>query len=380
MRPVGGQRYDGPVRTATPDAGNASATTLDRARARLTSRRAVGAGVEALGRVGRVALFGGGGLALLVRTMDPGGSRPWWTLAAALGVAAASALWASHRAKPDPQLAAVWLDVHGGASGQVVTESELGASPWSERAAQRLELALTKLPRTPWAPMLRALSLAAVFALAALWVPLPLRSAGPAPFVADRALERVEEKLAALESALELEPELAEEFRERLERVEQSAQDERFDTTFEALDRLEERLDEQAARALDAASRADEALSQAASDAHLDHAQEALEAALSQMRDAGLATRPNAPTQVPSSESLEQLPTGLQLSSAELAKLSNELRAGLGARLAKLDAARMIDASKLRELLDAQLRDAGELGEFDPDHVCDENCRKPGGT
>lgn len=357
-----------------------AASELTRACSQLRRASALSAAAAAFGRHGRVALFVGGALALLVRTLDGDTTSVWWLPASALGCAVASALWIGRTARPAAGTAAVWLDVHGGASGEVVTESELGASAWSAHAARHIELALTKLPSAPWNSMARSLSLAALFALAALWVPLPARPAGPAPFVAGRGLERVEEKFAALDEALELDPLIAEEFRERLERVEQSAKDERFDTTFEALDRLEERLDEQAARALDAAQRADEALSQAASDPHLDHAQEALESALEQMREAGLAKGLNAQTEQSLGASLESLPPGVQLSSAQLAKLSSELRGSLGARFAKLDAARMIDPSKLRELLDAQLGDGGQYGALDPDHECDENCRKPGGT
>jgi tetratricopeptide (TPR) repeat protein len=259
----------------------------------------------------------------------------------------------------------------------VVTEAELGASAWSGQAQERIENALAQLPRIDGLALARSLGLGALFAAAALFVPLPEASRSGAPPVApERTLERLEEKLAALEDALALDPELSQELHERLERVEESAREERFDSTFEALDRLEERLDDSAARALEAAQQAQENLAAAASDAHLDHAQEALESALEQLRESGLTKGLSESTKSELGEQLDSLPPGLQLSSQELAALSRELNQSLAKQLGKLGAARLIDPSKLRELLDAQL---GE-GELDPDHECDEDCKKPGGT
>jgi hypothetical protein len=76
------------------------------------------------------------------------------------------------------------------------------------------------------------------------------------------------------------------------------------------------------------------------------------------------------------------LPQGVQLSSAELAALSQELRGVLDERLAKLAAGRLLDPSKLRELKLGEGVGLGDLSDFeyDPDHVCDEDCKKPGGT
>jgi hypothetical protein len=144
------------------------------------------------------------------------------------------------------------------------------------------------------------------------------------------------------------------------------------------LDRLEERLEGEAARALDAAASASEQLAQAAGDPHLDHAQEALGQALETLRKHGLDERAKSSeldAQPP--QPLTELPQGVQLDSAQLAKLAREVDARLIERLSKLDAARLIDARRLSELIDARL---AREGEFDPDHVCDESCKKPGGT
>jgi tetratricopeptide (TPR) repeat protein len=373
-------RYDG--RTVTPSLAPNPSPDFRRALKQVVRRRVLGSSVRALGRHASLALFAAGAAVLVLRTLDPHAAAPWGWIAAAPLVGALSAFAAGRRSRPTSEAAAAWLDVHGGASGEVVTEAELGASDWSRHAAQRIERALAALPRAPWTAALRKALPAAAFALAALWVPLPELPVGPPPFVAGHALERVEEKLEALDEQLELEPELAEELRERLERVQEAAEEQRYDATFEALDRLEERLDSEAQEALEAAERAADELAAAATDPHLDHAQEALEAALKEMRDAGLTKGLSEEARAALGERLE-LPPGLQLSSQELAKLARELSGAMGAKLAKLDAARAIDPARLAKLMQARLDELGELGEageFDPDHVCDEKCKQPGGT
>lgn len=366
----------------TPSLAPNPSPSFRRALERVARARWIHAAVSALGKHASVALFVAGAAVLVLRTLDPHAPLPWALVLAAPFVGALTALGFSRSARPSREAAAAWLDVHGGASGEVVTEAELGASDWSRNAAARVERAVAALPRAPWSRALRHSLGGLVFALASSWVPLPELPVGPPPFVADRALERVEEKLDALEDALDLEPELAEELRERLERVQEAAADERYDATFEALDRLEERLDSEAQEALAAAERAAEELAAAANDPHLDHAQEALEAALKELRDAGLAKGLSEAAKQPLGEGLE-LPQGLQLSSKELAKLARELSGAMGKNLAKLDAARTIDPARLAKLAQARLGELGELGEageFDPDHECDEKCKQPGGT
>lgn len=329
---------------------------------------------------GPAALIAGGvaGAALLVvRSFEPQAPLAWPLPALGLGLAAASAALAGWRARPDDAHAAAWLDVHGGASGEVLTEAELGGSAWSPRAAQRIDAALAQLPRAPWRPALARLAASCAFVLAAALIPVPPLERGPAPLVTEHALERVEEQLEVLSDSLALDPQLELELRERLERVSDNAASERFDSAFEALDRLEERLAEEAARALEAAEEASEELAQAASDPHLDHAQEALERALAKLGEGGLGKRDGGPKDPSQSSELDSLPPGVQLDSAQLAKLARELDAKTLERLGKLASARMIDARRLSELLDAR---PGEAGELDPDHVCDENCKKPGGT
>ncbi len=350
---------------------------LERARRRLRARRALARGVEHLGHA--LLVVGGlvGVLVLVLRSLDPHAPLPWAPLALALGASLCSAALAGWRARHDDAQATAWLDVQGGASGEVLTEAEYGHSDWSPRAAQRLTAALEQLPRARWRPAFARLAAAAAFVLAALWIPVPQRARGLQPAVAQHALERVEEQLEVLRDSLELDPQLERELRERLERVAESAASERFDSAFEALDRLAERLADEAARALDAAQSASDRLAQAASDPHLDHAQEALEQALAKLKEGGLQKSSAAATKSALGEAFESLPPGVQLDSAQLAKLARELDAKTLERLGKLASARMIDSKRLSELLDAQ---PGEAGELDPDHECDEGCKKPGGT
>ncbi len=370
-------RYHDQVDSASARAPTAVSPPLERARERLRVRRALASGVEHFGRAALLSSAVAGTLVLTSRSFEPHATAPWVPFALALGVSALSAGFSAWRARPTDAQAAAWLDVNGGASGEVLTEAELGSSVWSPRAAERIELALARLPRAPWRRALARTCAGGAFLLAALWIPTPRIDGGPGPTVTQHALERVEEQLAVLTESLELEPELEQELRERLERVSESAENERFDSAFEALDRLEDRLADEAARALDAAESASSQLALAASDPHLDHAQEALEAALAKLDEGGFEQSNVAATKAALGADVESLPSGLQLDSAQLAKLSRQLDAKTLERLGKLASARLIDAKRLSELLDAR---PGEAGELDPDHVCDENCKKPGGT
>lgn len=328
-----------------------------------------------------MALFAAAVIVLIVRVAAWPDGPSWALFAAAALVAAASATVVAGRARPSLDAAATWIDVRTGASGAVVTEAELGATEWSDDADRRIPLALEQLPRDPWLASLSALAPALLFAFAAAWLPMPERLVGPPPAVAHRAIERLEEKLAALEETLDLSPELVEELHARLDRIQESADDGRIESTFEAVDRLGERLDLEAERALDAASRAAESLGEAASDPHLDHAREAFENALASLKDAGLDK--GLPTDSARIDaSLAELPEGASLSSTQLASASSALSKSLQEKLGRLGEARLIDASKLAQLKDlapVELRDLAELAEVDLDHECDSECDKPGG-
>jgi len=335
--------------------------------------------VEGLGRQGTIALLGAGCAALLGRVLLSWGQREALAVAALAGIVLVTALLRARRLLPRVERASAWLDVSAGATGRIVTESELGASAWSEAARHDLARSLAILPRIPWWRALRSLIPALGFLVAALLVPIPRMPIGPPPILAQAALAGLEQKLATLEETLDLAPETAEELAARLERVEAAADEGNPASAFEAIDRLDERLDLEAERALDAARRATPDLDRAAGDPALADAQSALEQALSSLGEAGLAKDlPDALQDALLPGSL-RLPPGTRLSSVELARLSSQLKGALGERLERLAGGRLLNPANLRELkLGAP--GGGGLGEFDPDHVCDEECLKPGGT
>jgi hypothetical protein len=350
--------------------------------AALRRRRLVQHWLELAGRQAQIALFAAGVAALFLRVFQRWESREAALLFALVGVAALTSLLIAWRRRPGVASAAAWLDVRGGARGQIVTETELGESAWSEEARAQLGTALGALPSAPWRRALRPALPAAAFAGLAVWVPIPRPEFGPPPIVTETALEELHEKLETLEETLDVPPEVAEEMEARLERIEDEAAGGQPTSTFEALDRLGERLDAEAERALESAQRASQDLASAASDPSLADAQAALEAALASMDQAGLGKDMPEAIQDSLQPGALSLPPGAELSSAELAALSKELKGVLDQRLAKLAAGRLIDPAKLRELKLGEGVGLGDFSdfEFDPDHVCDENCRKPGGT
>lgn len=336
--------------------------------------------LELVGVHAQVALFALGALVLYLRVFERSERNAAAAWLAWSGLALVSAAILARRRVPSRAYAAAWLDVRGGALGAVVTEDELGASAWSARAKEQLAAALADLPRPALGRALRPTVVPALFAALAVWVPIPAEVVGPPPVVATALIEDLEAKLETLEETLELPPEEAQELEARLERIQQEGESASPSSTFEAIDRLGQRLEDEAARALDAAQRAGEDLARAAGDPNLADAQEALESALAGMQEAGL-------TKELASQSLEglqpgtlSLPPGAQLSSKELAKLSQELKGALASSLGKLGNGRLLDPSKLR-LVEGQLAGLGEgFGELDPEHECDEDCKKPGGT
>jgi hypothetical protein len=323
---------------------------------------------------GAVLLYAGGAAALLARALGgwERGAAAW--VVAIVLAAPLSAWWLARRRAPSREAAAAWLDVRGGASGLVVTESELGSSSWSPAAEARLRGSLEALPRLDILDALRRLAPALAFAALALFVPIPRDEVGPPPAVADSALERVEEKLATLEETLELEPETAIEMEEQLERVAEESREGDAESTFEALDRLEERLEDAARDAETAALRAQHELAAATKDPSLADAQQALENALAEMAEGGLAKDLPADVQSELLPGSLALPEGMQLTSAELAKLAKSLQGALDSKLGRLAQGRLLDPKSLRKL--------GELPTLEgfESHECDESCLKPGGT
>ena len=312
--------------------------------------------------------------ALLVRGIgDWQRSEAAWLFVPVL--AAPIAAWVlARRSRPSEAAAAAWLDVHAGAAGYVVTENELGQSSWTPRTEEALAKALAALPRVDVTRAAKPVLAAIAFAALALWIDLPETVVGPPPAVSTAALERVEEQIETLEDALAVEPELAEELEERLEAAKADAEAGNPESTFEALDALEQRIDQAVEHAEQMAEQAARELQQAATDPNFAKAQEALKNALAKLDSGGLSKDLPQSVQDALPEGAQSL-EGLQLSSAELAKLASELRKGLDSRLGKLASGRLLDPSKL-----GKLPEKLDLADLDDDHECDEDCKKPGGT
>jgi len=326
-----------------------------------------------------LALFGLGALVLYLRAFERAerGVAGWLGWSA---LALVSAAWLARRRVPSAAWATAWLDVHGGATGAIVTEGELGDSPWSTRVGGGLARARAALPGPRLDSALKRLAPGALFAALAVWVPVPERIVGPPPVVATALIEELEAELEALEEELDLPPDEAEELETRLERIQAEAEDGQPASTFEAIDRLGQRLEDEAAQALEAAQQAAEDLATASGHPELATAQEALEAALATMQDAGLAKDLPPAAKAGLQPGTLSLPPGAQLSSRELAALSAELRKALEATTQGLAAGKLLDASRLRAF-EGRLAKLGEgFGEPDPAHECDEDCKKPGGT
>lgn len=322
-----------------------------------------------------VGLFVAGSLVLLCRIAfgwERTQASAWLALAA---LACVTAWLSARRAVPSADRAAAWLDVESGASGLVVTESELGETPWSQAARERIARAANaerpvRWPRSSWATLV-----ALAFAGGALWFEPERARVGPPAAVTEAALERVEEQLATLNETLALEPDLAAELEQRLERIEAEAEEGLPESTFEALDNFEQRLEQSASEALESAQRANDGLSAAMTEPALDEAQTGLEAALEAMRAAGLQQGLSEQLSAQLEAGTLTLPEGLKLDSAELAKLAQGLRGQLDGRLGNLAKAGLLSQKQLE-----RLGELASLDDFDFDHVCDEECFKPGGT
>lgn len=328
----------------------------------------------------QVTLVALGAVVLYLRALEHWDTRASAALLPWSAVALLSAAWLARRRQPSPAWAATWLDVHGGALGAVVTEDELGHSPWSSRAREQVSAALAHLPRPDLGRAGRALLLPTLFAGLAAWIPIPERPVGPPPIVATAQVEALAEKLVALEETLELPPEQRSELEKRLEQIRAEAEQGETASTFEAIDRLESELEDQAARALETARHSAEDLARAGGSPDLAEAQEALESALAGLEQAGLGKDLPPEVRTALAPGSLQLPEGVQLDSRELARLSQELRGVLDRNLGKLAAGKLIDAAQLRAARAAQARLGEAFGEPDPAHECDESCKQPGGT
>ena len=269
-----------------------------------------------------------------------------WSLLAISAAAAFGALRAV-RAGLTPERAALWIDLHAGATGEVVTAGELGASasPWRTRGVQRASRADAQYP----IPFERPLGLAAVgLVVLALSCLAPVRTKDSTARLAGLFEERIDEaraQLEALDEEIELEERDADSIEEALDRLEAEANDDAdLEATYEAIDRLEERMAERAEEAAEVAERAAAALAELAREPSSTEAmREASDALAETAREFSLP----APAL---DESLAELPKELQDALAEaLESMEGLADAGLA------DAADAKALSELPELSAEQL-------------------------
>lgn len=298
--------------------------------------------------------------------------------------------------------AALYLDLHSDASGQVVTAQEVtdeSAAAWRRDAVELAEAA-EDVPRAHWPVLLRALAASAALFIAAAFVPIRVGSVltndGIAAVFEER-LEEIEELLEVLDEEVALEEEDKSDLEESLERLEESIQnDPDLEATYEALDRLEAQLE----------TRAEEALAQA---------MEALESLAEAQRLSGDAmAQPESPTENATAEAssgiepseLLELPLSKlaefaagelsefavgDLSPSELAELAAAMELAMGAPLSALEQAGLLKPGAVKGSL-AKFKPAGDLPELTEEQLamlglcpdcgeepCDE-CAATGGT
>ena len=206
--------------------------------------------------------------------------------------------------------------------------------------------------------------------------PLPRDPFLPPRKIEEAAVERVAEKLATLEEQVTLEPELAAELETRLERLKEEVGNP--EQAFEAIDRMEERLGQEGERLSEQIQDARDSLSKASESAASDAeaAQKELEKTLGELAKAGLGKHLPEELQRELGGSSLELPPGVQLDPQKIEALSRELGAELARKLDRLGKAGLAKLGKLGK--------AGELAKLDDfkptGHVCDENCKKKGGT
>jgi len=343
--------------------------TLRPIAARLRRRFAAAAWLGECARHGALALVAAGLAALFVRRFCGWSAAQSALFLLSIGPAVATAWWFARRRFVSAATAAAWIDVELGADGRVVSAFELGLDAphdvhqWSARS--RLNLRWRLLAR----PLLPALAFAAL----ALLLPIEgSQAAAMAPALVGSQIERVAEKLAALEETVELKDELRAELHQRLDHVKQQADGAALSSTFEAMDQLAQRIGQEAETARD---RIDEARASLESEALADslagdpaHAQELLARTLGDLAKGGFGQNlPEALKQELPQGSLA-LPDGAKLTSDQLAKLSSDLQAALDGKLANLVKSGLIDPKKLKPF-------EGKLKR----HKCDERCKKGGG-
>ncbi len=348
----------------------------------LRRRIALAAYLGELARHAAAALLLAGVAALLLRFFF--GWTTGHSLAALLLIvpAAATAFWYARRRFVSNTTAATWLDLHLGSTGRVVTAFELATDPsMASIAAADLAQVQALRPRLNWGRLVRPLAPAALFAAAAFLVPVrPSNALAAVPFTMSQ-LDRVAEKLAALEETVKLDDELRADLEERLSRAKEQGDDAPLSSTFEAIDQLTERIEQEAERAQASLENASESLASDAFSAALQQdvkqAQEIVQSTLQEaarnVRTDNLGLPAELQWLLPPTlahEGLEgrEFPPGVQLDPEQLAKLGKGLGKAFDGKLGELLKSGLIDPAKLRPF-------TGKLKR----HKCDESCRKGGG-
>lgn len=333
-------------------------------------------------RHGAVALAVAAVLALLGRRFLEWPAGTALLLAGLVLPAGATAWWSVRRRVPSAASVATWLDLRLGGGGRCVTAFELGGRgaaladfdvPGPDAAPLALRMRMVPLAR----PLLPALAFLALV----LWLPIPAGGFIPALATLHAAeLERLAEKLATLEETVQLDEALRAELHDRLARAKEQIDDASLASTFEARDQIEARLEQEAAAAQQAiesarAALASDALARAL-DADAARATEIVAETLADLAQAGLdANLPAGLLDALLQAGLERgaapgydLPHGATIDPELLARLATQLDGALGARLAQLIEAGLIDPAQLEPF-------DGEL----VDHECDPDCEEGGG-
>ena len=293
--------------------------------------------------------------------------------------------WAGvRRSVPDEEGATAWLDLHSGARGFLLADLQHRDERWASRTREQLER-LSDLPSLRLsrfaAPFLPALA----FALLALFVPLSRAEPGPSTSLFDRAIEGLREKLGTLDEIVDLDEVVADELAKRIEHLAENVDATEPEAMLEAIDTLRDQLGLEGQEAAEVAQLLfDEfgAIGESAfSDPQL--AQELMLGRMKEMLASGAL--PGVLEQLDGflpglTEALAgtelNLPAGFELDPAQLQGLSRELREALRRNVGQLNLAGLVD---LKEL---SLSDPSDLLDqlVDRFHVCDEECKKPGGT
>lgn len=338
-----------------------------------------------LARQGAVGLCCAGSAALLLRALqpEPEASRAVWVLAVLL-VVPITAWWGVLRRAPGEEAVTAWLDLHSGASGFLLAARERRDERWDVRVAAQLST-LSRFPSLRAERLSRPLLPALAFAALALLVPLGRGVPGPSSSLFDRAIAGLAEKLGTLREVAGLDGVVAEELGERIAQLAENVDATEPEAMLEAIDTLRDELGLEGQEAAELTQRLFEELGaigvQALGDPDL--AQELMFGRLNELLKSGempavLAKLGELAPEL--SKALDagelRLPAGFELDPERLMALSEGMRAALQENLGALNLAGLVD---LRELALGDQRDA--LRELvDRFHVCDERCKKPGGT